>query len=71
MPETPSPQPKRRHDTWGIIFCALLLVTFAALAWLAALGKSATFDEPLDVMGAWANTRLGDYRLIPGDPPLW
>ena len=71
MPTTPPPQLKRRHDSWAIIFCALLLMTFAALAWLAALGKSATFDEPLDVMGAWANTRLGDYRLIPGDPPLW
>lgn len=48
-----------------------MLVTFGALAWLAALGKCATFDEPLDVMEAWANTRLGDYRICPADPPLW
>ncbi|HEX5242678.1 MAG TPA: hypothetical protein VFW23_05390, partial [Tepidisphaeraceae bacterium] len=71
MPTLRSPQPTRRHDSWGVIFCALLLVTFAALAWLAALGKSATFDEPLDLIESWANTRLGDYRICPADPPLW
>lgn len=71
MPTTPSSQPTGRHNAWVIILCTLLLLTFAAVAWLAALGKSATFDEPVDVMESWANTRLGDYRILPADPPLW
>jgi hypothetical protein len=53
------------------VVCAMLLAAFIIIAWYAAVGKSATFDEPVDVVEAWANTRLGDYRISPGDPPLW
>lgn len=71
MSANASSKPAGRHGAWAMIICALLLMTFASVAWLAALGKSATYDEPLDVIEAWANTRLGDYRICPADPALW
>lgn len=33
--------------------------------------KSATVDEPLHLVSAFANRFVGDFRINPEDPPLW
>src|SRR5947209_7409066 len=56
---------------WALAACAVWLALFAALAWLAVRGKSATFDEPLHATAAWAIRHQGDYRVDPANPCLW
>jgi hypothetical protein len=41
------------------------------MAWLGVRDKSATFDEPVGVTGAWTNLVLRDFRLDYEHPPLW
>jgi hypothetical protein len=48
-----------------------LLVIFAVTAHLGCRNKSATFDEPYDLVAAWLHTFYGDFRCDPEDPPLW
>src|SRR5436190_22049742 len=62
----------RRHRKWlPIAICAVLLAQFAVMAWLAVSRESATYDEPLSVVSAYAGTEMGDYRLDFEHPPLW
>jgi hypothetical protein len=51
--------------------CALLLVASALLSALAVHGKSATYDEPADIVTAWEALYHGDYRLEGTHPVLW
>ncbi|MBX3423713.1 MAG: glycosyltransferase family 39 protein [Pirellulaceae bacterium] len=53
---------------WWILLAMLLHV---AIAGHAASTKSATFDEPLHVLGGLLQWRHSDYRLNPEHPPLW
>jgi hypothetical protein len=55
----------------AIAIIAALLVTFAALAYLAVASKAPTYDEPLHALGAWQHLHLKDFRVNPEDPPLW
>ena len=52
-------------------FCAALLVVFAALSYSAALKKSATYDEPLHVLGGFLHRHYKDFRVNPEDPALF
>jgi hypothetical protein len=61
----------RRSRVIGVAVCIALLAVFAVTGWTAWLGKSATFDEPLHLTGAWLQTHYGDFRCNPEDPPLW
>jgi hypothetical protein len=60
-----------RRNVLGVIACAVLLGSFAAISWCALLGKCAAFDEPLHFVGAWLQTHYDDFRCNPEDPPLW
>jgi hypothetical protein len=51
--------------------CAVLCAVFAAIAWTAVSGKSATWDEPSHAATGWLMLWRGDYRLSPDVPPLW
>lgn len=51
--------------------CAGLLVVFAILSYTASLTKSATYDEPLHVMGAYVHRYHYDFRINPEDPALF
>jgi 4-amino-4-deoxy-L-arabinose transferase-like glycosyltransferase len=73
----PGPRPNRGAArpgpgqwTTGLL-CAALLVLFGLLAYFAVLSKSPTYDEPLHTLAAYLQTREGDFRLDPEDPPLW
>ncbi|MBC8108431.1 MAG: hypothetical protein H7Z14_17730, partial [Anaerolineae bacterium] len=66
-PHARSPRASRN----AIFVCALLLIAFGLLCYLAVSTKSATADEPLHVTGAYAHVFMRDYRLNPEDPPLW
>jgi len=58
-------------DLGAITFCLAMLAVFAVLARNAALGKSATFDEPASLFSAWAQTHYFDFRFGPENPPLY
>jgi 4-amino-4-deoxy-L-arabinose transferase-like glycosyltransferase len=60
-----------RKNTIAVGACAFFLVTFYVVSWSAWLGKCATCDEPLHLMGAWVQTHYDDFRCNPEDPPLW
>jgi len=51
--------------------CAILLIAFAATAWLASLGKCATVDEPAGLVASWIQDQFGDFRMDCENPPLW
>lgn len=51
--------------------CVLLLLIYLVVGLRAKSNKSATFDEPLEGLGAWVGARYHDYRLVPENPPLW
>jgi hypothetical protein len=55
---------------WSQITCAALLVLFGGLSYSAVLTKSATFDEPLHLVGGFVHRDLQDYRIDPEDPAL-
>ncbi len=60
----------RRTGLLTTAIVALLLIVFATLSYTAVLGKSATADEPLHVVGAAVHRFLHDYRINFEDPPL-
>src|SRR5262245_58425081 len=51
--------------------CAVLLLSFAFLSFTAARTKCATFDEPLNTVGAWMILHEADWRVHPDHPALW
>jgi hypothetical protein len=53
------------------IVCAALLLIFATLAYTAAHTKSATWDEPEHLLGAFLHARHHDFRVNPEDPALF
>jgi hypothetical protein len=53
------------------VICAALVGISAWLGYSALLTKSATLDEPLHTVSAFAALQLHDYRLDPENPPLW
>jgi ketosteroid isomerase-like protein/4-amino-4-deoxy-L-arabinose transferase-like glycosyltransferase len=55
----------------AMALCAILLIAFAATAWLASLGKSATVDEPAGLVASWVQIHFGDFRMDCENPPLW
>jgi hypothetical protein len=60
-----------RAALWPMTICAALCAIFAAIAWTAASGKSATADEPNHVATGWFMLWQADFRLSPDVPPLW
>src|SRR3989442_10829149 len=61
---------RRSHLLAGVAIGALLSL-FAGLACSAARRKSATFDDPLHLVGAFVHRHHGDFRIDMEDPPLW
>lgn len=51
--------------------CAALLVTMGVLSYTAVRGKSATYDEPLHLVGGAVKSRDNDHRINPEDPALF
>lgn len=71
--DAPSSAALGRHQRgrrWAIAACAILLALFAGLSYSAALSKSATFDEPLHLVGGYVHCYFRDYRINPEDPAL-
>src|SRR2546423_1315200 len=68
---TDMPTKPRYGDRLAIAACSLLLVLFMTLSYSAVLTKSATYDEPMHALAAWAHVHLGDFRINFEDPPLW
>jgi hypothetical protein len=50
---------------------AVMLLCFATLSYTAVLGKSATYDEPLHVVGGMVHRYANDFRINPEDPALF
>lgn len=73
--EMPPPLPSRFRFTldwkWTLAICAALLVLFGTLSFTASLTKSATYDEPLHVMGGFVHRWFKDYRINFEDPALF
>src|SRR5580704_17614478 len=61
----------RAQTVTAILFGCLLLSIFATTAWLASLDKSATVDEPANLVGGWTQFHLHDYRFNCEDPALF
>lgn len=59
-----------RPRAWEWALLALLLVTFAALAFFASPRKSASFDEQYHLSAGYSYLKTGDYRLAITHPPL-
>jgi len=53
------------------VLCAILLIAFAATAWLASLSKCATVDEPASLVASWVQIQFRDFRMDCENPPLW
>jgi hypothetical protein len=53
------------------IVCVIFCLAFGCLSYSAALTKSATFDEPLHLVGGYLHHFDGDFRINPEDPPLF
>lgn len=49
----------------------LIALAHALLAGWASSTKSATYDEPMHLMGAYVHWHHGDFRLNPEHPALW
>jgi 4-amino-4-deoxy-L-arabinose transferase-like glycosyltransferase len=62
---------RMKRNFSAMIVCAILLIAFAATAWLASLGKCATVDEPANLVASWIQIQWGDFRMDCEDPPLW
>jgi hypothetical protein len=68
----PSHEALRRHAaTITAGACGLLVVLFGALSYSASLEKSATYDEPLHVLGGYMHRHHQDFRINPEDPALF
>ena len=61
----------RRGRAFAVAAISVLLLFFAVMSFSAVLTKSATYDEPLHAIGAWAHLHRGDFRIDFEDPPLW
>jgi hypothetical protein len=53
------------------IACGALLAIFATLSYTAVQTKSATWDEPEHLLGAFLHARHHDFRVNPEDPALF
>jgi hypothetical protein len=62
---------ERQHAGATMTACAALLILFAILSFSAVLTKSATYDEPLHIAGAYIHRAAGDFRINPEDPALF
>src|SRR5262245_52719730 len=71
MDPSTSPARGRLREFWAVIVCAVLLALFGLLSYSAALTKSATFDEPLHLVGGYVHRTTGDFRINPEDPALF
>jgi len=69
-PENIQPR-KQMSPRLGAIGCILLVAIFAAVAWSAVSGKSATWDEPGHTVAGWFMLWQRDFRISPDVPPLW
>ncbi|CAN5386240.1 phospholipid carrier-dependent glycosyltransferase [soil metagenome] len=56
---------------WTLAICSALLILFGVLSFTAALTKSATYDEPLHVVGGFVHRHFSDYRINFEDPALF
>jgi hypothetical protein len=61
----------RLHAKLALVTCGVLCAIFAAVAWSAVSGKSATADEPTHAVTGWFDLWRADYRLVPDMPALW
>jgi hypothetical protein len=62
-------QPRRVWAT--LAACVALTLLFGALSFSAIKTKSATYDEPLHVVGGFMHRFFNDYRINPEDPALF
>jgi hypothetical protein len=62
---------QNRQRLLAVLLCGGLCAVFAAVAWTAVSGKSATWDEPSHAATGWMMRWQGDYRFSPDVPPLW
>ena len=53
------------------VACGALCAVFAAVAWAAVSGKSATMDEPSHAAVGWLDLYRRDFRMSPDVPPWW
>src|ERR1039458_502048 len=60
-----------RKNRIAAAICAILLIAFASLAWLAVSTKSPTWDEVDHAPAAWTHLWFHDFRLDCENPPLW
>jgi hypothetical protein len=68
----PSSAGARWLGPWATLgICAAMLVVFATLSYSASLQKSATYDEPLHVLGGFLHRHYKDFRVNPEDPALF
>jgi len=56
---------------WTSVIVGLLLICFGTVSFTAVLGKSATYDEPLHLVGGLVHRYDRDYRINPEDPALF
>ena len=56
---------------WTLAIVGALLLCFGALSFTAVIGKSATYDEPLHVVGGMVHRYAHDFRINPEDPALF
>jgi len=61
----------KRTNLLALGVCGLLLAIFVYTAMSAVSGKSATFDEPIHLSGAWYQKHGLDFHNNPEDPALW
>ena len=64
-------EPKTWRGRVTLVICATLLIAFAALSYSAVLTKSATYDEPLHLVGGFVHLHDLDFRINPEDPALF
>jgi hypothetical protein len=56
---------------WTATVVAVMVACFAGLSFSAILGKSATYDEPLHLVGGMVHRYENDFRINPEDPALF
>ncbi len=62
---------KRSASRLSIVAAFIVFViVFGALAITSARRQSATFDEPIHLMGGYSYLKWHDYRINPEHPPL-
>lgn len=67
-----APPASRLRETRLIFnYCAAFLVLFGAISFFSVRNSSATFDEPLHLVGGVIHRYYGDFRINPEDPALF